>query len=358
MIVLIFLVCFGGTAFCSAPKGQELNNQERNLINALALIAPANKEAQYDILRDMLERITGFNVDVDAYVARYSKASKRFNELAHTDAGKNIIEDVKKINLLQELEKYAGEDIQYRIFETLLDISKDKEVDANIARYSLISPRFNNLIKSERGQRIIKTRKSVYLKPLQEELKRILRLANVEFDIDIVKNGVNAQDKSGNTALIKLASFYPFLSATKRDINIRYINQAANDLIFYGANLNIQNQFGQTALMQSARFDARLGILLLASGANPNLQDENGRTALMIYLFQHDTGDDDFTWPLIAKTDLFIKDNEGRVALNYASHSTWFVAWGATKIEDLMKQDKKRWAKYVLEKRGVQIVVD
>ncbi len=48
------------------------------------------------------------------------------------------------------------------------------------------------------------------------------------------------------------------------------------------ANVNLQDKYGKTALMQAAAMGSEdIVMALLKNGANPNLQDQNGRTALM-----------------------------------------------------------------------------
>jgi ankyrin repeat protein len=104
---------------------------------------------------------------------------------------------------------------------------------------------------------------------------------------------VNGVDKEGNTLLIYAAG------------NIGLVKF----LLSRGADPNIQNKKGETALMKSGTEE--IIDALLASGANPNLQDKEGKTALMHLAYFHPN------FPLRDGVDPTIKDFNGRDALFY-----------------------------------------
>lgn len=105
----------------------------------------------------------------------------------------------------------------------------------------------------------------------QDGAKLIEYIIYQEFDKakELIKGGVDVdyQDEySGSTALI-LSCGYNFVDMAKF-------------LIEHGANLNLQDRNGQTALMAAARCCEELFNLLLAKGAEIKLKDENEHTAL------------------------------------------------------------------------------
>jgi ankyrin repeat protein len=85
---------------------------------------------------------------------------------------------------------------------------------------------------------------------------------------------VNLQDTTGKTALMHAGRF---------SIGDGYDQLAiVTMLLEHGADLNLQDQMGRTALMHAASRNAYIIVeTLLGRGADANLQDREGRTALM-----------------------------------------------------------------------------
>jgi ankyrin repeat protein len=85
----------------------------------------------------------------------------------------------------------------------------------------------------------------------------------------LIKKYVNVNDVNdyGSTALI--------IAASKGYVDI------INELIIYGADLNVQNKILGSALMYAAA-NGHINAVesLISSGANVNLENEKGRTAL------------------------------------------------------------------------------
>jgi len=241
-------------------------------------------------------------------------------------------------------------EVQFKIFETLLNITEDKKIDDAVAKFSRISHKFYDIAHSNKGQKIINERRSRdKLQSIQDTIKSVIW----PFNIDIVENGVNAQNDAGDTALMAIAGSKKGYESLLR---------AANDLIFYGADVNTQNNYGATALMSAAwRRNDGLGLVLLKSGAKPNLQDDKGKTALMYYIESFD--DMTYTSPffneLVSDSDLYLQDNESNIALDLAlkvknkeEEMNYMTRNGkpmVTKIENEMKKDKKRFARYMME---------
>lgn len=79
---------------------------------------------------------------------------------------------------------------------------------------------------------------------------------------------INLTDAEGNTLL--------HLSETRKDIGI-----SIEDILIHGADINAQNNQGQTPLMLACRYDKNADfITLLEHGADINLKDKSGKTAL------------------------------------------------------------------------------
>ncbi len=79
---------------------------------------------------------------------------------------------------------------------------------------------------------------------------------------------INLTDAEGNTLL--------HLSETRKDIGI-----SIEDILIHGADINAQNNQGQTPLMLACRYDKNADfITLLEHGADISLKDKSGKTAL------------------------------------------------------------------------------
>lgn len=105
-------------------------------------------------------------------------------------------------------------------------------------------------------------------------LEDILIKHNIELPLKLGEVDVNEVDKKGNAAL--------HLAAKERGYGTL---EKMQELINRGANVNLQNKQGKTALMlaQKASHDFDKTKLLLQNKANVNVQDNYGKTAL-IYL--------------------------------------------------------------------------
>jgi ankyrin repeat protein len=129
----------------------------------------------------------------------------------------------------------------------------------------------------------------------------LLPLIRAGADLDV-------QDNAGKTAI---------MHAVCRN------NAYVNALWRAGANLDLQDDEGMTALMYAMtgennerRIDYCVLDLCTSGRANPNLRDRNGRTALMHAVLNDRWG---VVGPLLeAGADGAIRDNEGKTALSYA----------------------------------------
>ncbi len=126
---------------------------------------------------------------------------------------------------------------------------------------------------------------------------------------------VNCKDKFGETPLHR-AAFFGNLEITKL-------------LLTKGADVNIKNQYGGTALFQSietcyiTKNNAKIVELIIANGANINVKDNWGDTPL------HKACDSVISGCvrvlLDNKADATIKNNYGKIALNKRKMSTFLT---------------------------------
>ena len=88
------------------------------------------------------------------------------------------------------------------------------------------------------------------------------------------------QNKVGSTILHRLLPVSTRNSI--RGSNVQLRKELIEFLLKHGANPNVKDDDGTTALMEAVSEEDCWGIKkLLAAGADPNLQDEDGRTAIM-----------------------------------------------------------------------------
>ena len=119
---------------------------------------------------------------------------------------------------------------------------------------------------------------------------------------------VNIQQKDGWTALM-FAARYSNTSANLETVKI---------LLGFGADINIQSKDGWTALTMATKFsntdsNPETVKILLSFGADVNIQNKDGCTALMLAARYSDTDSNPETVKLLLKfgADPKIKDNRG-----------------------------------------------
>jgi ankyrin repeat protein len=115
----------------------------------------------------------------------------------------------------------------------------------------------------------------------------------------LLKNGadVNAKDNDGRTALIHaILNNLTLLAESKVELlsmgwdDLHYVpttEEVVSLLLKYGADINVKNEDGRTALMLAAGYDnldeaVVIVSLLLENGADASAEDNDGRTALEI----------------------------------------------------------------------------
>ncbi|XP_059176240.1 serine/threonine-protein phosphatase 6 regulatory ankyrin repeat subunit A-like [Physella acuta] len=186
------------------------------------------------------------------------------------------------------------------------------------------------------------------------QMVKSLRIDTVDLLIPFGAD-VNVQDNDGKTALMhNTATYSPYCSMIeelllKANVNMQDRNgethliqmvklsqpSIVDLLIFSGADVNVQDNDGKTALMHNAAnlfpYCSMIEELLLVASDNVNIQDNNGETHLiqMVKLSRIETVD------LLIKrgANVNLQDNVGKTALihNAETHSTSF-----SRIEELL----------------------
>jgi serine/threonine-protein phosphatase 6 regulatory ankyrin repeat subunit B len=177
--------------------------------------------------------------------------------------------------------------------------------------------------KSKNGLAIIKE------EPLDEDIEKKFSIFNI----------INIQDLGGNTELID-ASFREQIDIVKclveygADINIQNIYGetalmcALSDhrkyvdiikyLINHGADINIQNKYGNTSLIHASQCGySDIAEYLIEHNANVNIQNKYGNTALM---YASEKGHLDIVKSIINHgANINIQDKDGKTALMHVS---------------------------------------
>ena len=160
----------------------------------------------------------------------------------------------------------------------------------------------------------------------QDELSEKLFTNNIDQVIACIEKGANLdlQEKYGETALIRAISCENY--------------KIVELLIEKGANLDLQDDYGRTALIKAIFYvNYNIVELLIEKGANLDLQDKDGETALMIAI---DYNNYKIAELLIEKgANLALKDKAKFDALYYAKQSEEKTI--IKLIEDKLKKQNK-----------------
>ncbi len=152
-----------------------------------------------------------------------------------------------------------------------------------------------------------------------------INLNMIQLALAVLNRGANPniQDEDGETALMAASEF---ITAT-----VRKNTAIVGELLAKGADPNIQNKTGQTALMEAIirayydnPIDKKVAIVrqLLAEKADPNIQDKEGQTALMHAVGWGCRGNLNINLPIIrillqAGANVNIQDKVGRSAFDF-----------------------------------------
>ena len=147
---------------------------------------------------------------------------------------------------------------------------------------------------------------------------------NISLSNYLIKKGININLISNEKSPLMLASQYS--NKTSSIKNKKYIEL----LLENGANINLQNIYGHSALMLASKFSNYFSSietvkLLLDNGADPNLKNKDGNTVLIIVLkninlsnqFYRSSSIDIVKLLLEYGADPNIKNKEGKSAYDF-----------------------------------------
>jgi len=260
-------------------NGADLNVQDSEEQTPLIIATKCN---DIEIARLLIEAGANLNIQDNYGNTALIIASKTGNiEIINIliDAGATI--DIENKNGDDALS--CGIRYDYQKVIKMVTFASENDIDPDEIQYDDIPAKItNHLIKHVVN---IDRQNKYGMTPLMFVCTYSFRTTkNVELLLEKGAN-LNIQDKDGNTALIHAAKFGYTLYAG-----------IVNCLIKANANLNIQNADGTTALIR-ASYCGRTEIvnLLIKAGANLNIQDEAGNTALIVATDNgyHSTDDED-----------------------------------------------------------------
>ena len=152
---------------------------------------------------------------------------------------------------------------------------------------------------------------------------------HTEFVAALIEAGadVNFQNKKGETALMRAVSRREKEASGRINFEMWEASRRKNTemviaLIAAGADLNIQDIHGNTALMLAIqRKNIDIVKALIDAGADLNIQDIHGNTALMLAIQQVSLWIADYL--VVAGADVHLQNNKGETALKIAQSSKY-----------------------------------
>ena len=247
-----------------------------------------------------------------------------FNDLDNDE----LINFINIINAIDK--KYFTDKIKLYLFARRLN-SNDKKLDKIIPNlmkeYSsefeskqvpiekedyVVVNNVDNILNIKNDNSKLPLQENVDLKTKNEELLAELDNNIIDFDkcLELIRTGadINIQTNICNHTILHMSILRGNMEAAKTIINL-------------GADVNIQDKEGETALYLAVHLNRKEIIEeLIKAGANLNIQDIKGRTALHLAVLE--TRLCEYVNILIgAGADLNIQDNEGGTPLHVAIYS-------------------------------------
>ncbi len=323
----------------------------------LAMQVAQKQESYLDILpqelRQEIDRFSTEFKDVNELV----ELVQRMKEVSERSSSSSFIEALN--SLQQQLELINCADYNNALV-TVKELSKDKDL-----QFLFNNPDFNRILISELDRKCCKESKRSFYSSMAKDIAKEINtpgalewLRQLDFiwaatmgTIKVVKEflsmgiNVNARDIDGCTALMEAViighkDIVEILLSAGSDIDSQdelgdtaLIEAAGNDqldvgtqndlaeigklLITHGANVNIKNKDGYTALMNAMKgnYNKSLVKLLIKAGAGVNIQDKKGKTALILAVKNRDCNKSWVKLLIKAGADVNIQDKEGNTAL-------------------------------------------
>jgi ankyrin repeat protein len=296
-------------------NGADINIKNKEGKTALAIASNDTEfygklihEVANKITKDKTERSTTFLIpsltqSQQEGVEKNNSLGSLPADILEKIAGHDLTPNHQKETLSQALSisisLYKSGRIEITDLEEHITSLKTAEVDLNIKNEkgnTTLMEAVKNISRNNNSNGYIVQNPTERLNHINQSLAEIL-----------IENGANLdiQNNNGYTALI--------YAAENENLDL------AKKLIDSGANLDIQDNQGYTALMEAATCNnSDLTEKLIDSGANLDIQNNNGYTAL-IYAARKNS---DLAKKLIVSdADVNIKNKEGNTALIYAARN-------------------------------------
>ena len=233
--------------------------------NPYCLLEAAKKDDVKKAI-DLIKAGADLNIqNNNGYTALYIAALLSRVEIAKAliDAGVNL--DIQS-TIYGETALYAAADKNVEIVKALIEAGANLNIKNHRGYTALHKAVYWNKIKIV--EKLINANANLYIKNNEE--KTALRIAtdrNNREIVRLIKNRITLAKIEGNP--------YCLIEAVRNnDI------EQAKDLIKAGADLNIQDGYGRTALHIAAATNEETLHELISAGADLNIQDDNGCTAL------------------------------------------------------------------------------
>lgn len=182
--------------------------------------------------------------------------------------------------------------------------------------------------------------------------------------IDVLNGKLNQENL--NKTNIDDSNEESFTALMLASMNIKiepkeYRHNLIKELLKNGANPNIQNKYGDTALMQASQYSNTNSTnevveILLKNDADPNIQNKEGSTALIAATFFSDSLSTEKTVEILLKNGaakgINLLTNKGKTALMYAKSENvakMLLEHGAN-LEDAKENFPKLYKKMKKEK--------
>ncbi len=265
----------------------------------------------FNIMHELLEKI--IHDVVESHIINWD-GTQDFNMIK-----KEIAKDLTSIQLTS---KYFSGIIEYNYlknnkgFNELVINSIIKTIDKQLQN-KILNYEQNRREKTDELIKLLNQNSFSRLTRERDYLQKIMQLIYDGADI-------NVQDNHGRTALmhivIEINGRAVGLPLTNTNRQYEAAKNAVELLIAAGANINLKNKCNRTALMYAAMDKRGIDIvkLLIASGANIDIKDDSGKTAL-IYAAMEKRGADIVKLLIDSVVDINATDNSGKTALIYAA---------------------------------------
>lgn len=159
---------------------------------------------------------------------------------------------------------------------------------------------------------------------------------------------INTQDKKGNTLLIYACIHYEEVDDD--------MYKLICFLLSHGADVNIQNDDGETPLLKLGRYDYQILNELIKYGADVNIQDNEGDTALMNIMKSKSRNNFEIISFLFNNgANLNLVNNEGKTVLNYAYEVYEQDKKSVIKEEELKNRLERKYKFY--DEKNYQLIL-